>query len=79
MLYPVSQAYHTHRNAKPVGVHSDSCSVLFKADTSVVKDAGSILSSVSDHIKLHLVSLIPDENSMATQSGNIMGLFEHPL
>lgn len=73
----MSQVYHTLRNAKPVGMHSDSCSALFKADASVVKDAVSILSSVSDHIKLHLVSLIPDENSMwNTQSGNIMGFFD---
>lgn len=64
MLYPVSQVHHTLRNAKPVGMHFDSCSALFKADTSVVKDAVSILNSVSDHKKLHLVSLIPDENSM---------------
>lgn len=79
MLYPVSQAYHTLRNAKPAGWHSDSCSVLFKAATSVVKAAVSILSSVSDHIKLRLVTLITDENSTATQSGNVMGLLECPL
>lgn len=79
MLYPVSQVNHTLRNAKPVGVHSDSCSALFKAGTSVVKDAVSIFSSVSDRIKLYLASLIPDENFTATQSGNAMGFFDDPL
>lgn len=52
---------------------------LFKAGSSVVKDAVSIFSYVSDRIKLYLASLIPDENYMATQSGNIMGFFDDPF